>query len=314
MRRDLARAQQTDRTLVVAEPDVLAGEEGLNAVLQTVRQRDFGNRRIDRYLQLRPIDIAYRALDDPIVLLVGVDHDRIIGGIRRDPHVLKGSTRDIPGRSGRTARCVRLTVLAVRERLERGCDRIGAAIVGTAACRRRRAPRGRAAVDGIEPGLGTLYARRNLLRGGIGRPAGSLTDENIVQDLCDLRRIAVFQTEGPQRSPRRVRPVKTIDPLRGLGQQLRIFRYHHHRIHARDRLEADDPLPQPAVAGFEYSLQLCDHRLGRGRFERIDADRLVLQPFHVEGCHHVERGLTLRGRALDQQQISGWNDANSTRA
>ena len=48
LRRDLARAQQADRALVVAESNILAGEEGLNAVLQIVRQRDFGDRRIDR--------------------------------------------------------------------------------------------------------------------------------------------------------------------------------------------------------------------------------------------------------------------------
>ena len=164
---------------------------------------------------------------------------------------------------------------------------------------------------GIQPGLATLHARRNLLRGGIRRPAGS--DENLAQNLRHLRRIAVFQTEGPQRGPCRVRPVKTIDPLRGLGQQLGVLRYHHHCIHARDRLEADDALSQSAFAGFEYPLQLCDHRLRRGRFERINADRLVLQPFHVEGRDYVERGLTLLGRTLDQQQISGLNHANCAR-
>jgi len=64
--RRLARAQQTDRALVVAEPGILAGKEGLDAELQIVRQRDFRDRRIDRYLQLRPVEVAYRTLDDPI--------------------------------------------------------------------------------------------------------------------------------------------------------------------------------------------------------------------------------------------------------
>src|SRR4029453_6437233 len=97
--------------------------------------------------------------------------------------------------------------------LERGCDRIGAAIVGIAACGRRRASAGRAAVEGVKPRLATLHARRNLLRGSIGRPAGS-TDENIVQYLRHLRRIAVFQTEGPQRCSLCVGPSNTITPSR----------------------------------------------------------------------------------------------------
>ena len=82
MRYVLARAQQTDRALVFAESDILTGEEGLNAELEFVRQRDFRDRRIDRNLHQRPVDVAKRAFDDPIVLLVGIDHNRIVARIR----------------------------------------------------------------------------------------------------------------------------------------------------------------------------------------------------------------------------------------
>jgi hypothetical protein len=54
--------------------------------------------------------------------------------------------------------------------------------------------------------------------------------------------------------------------LRGLGKQLRIFSDHHHGIHARDRLEADDPLSRAAFVRLKYPLQLAYHRLRRRGF------------------------------------------------
>ena len=82
MRHVLARAQQTDRAIVFAESNILTGEECLNAELEVVRQRDFRDRRIDCNLHQRPVDVAKRAFDDPIVFLVGIDHNRIVARVR----------------------------------------------------------------------------------------------------------------------------------------------------------------------------------------------------------------------------------------
>jgi len=63
-------------------------------------------------------------------------------------------------------------------------------------------------------------------------------------------------------------------------------------------------LAETAVAALKDALELADHCLRRGRLERIDADRLVAQPFHVEGGNEIECGLAFGGGALDQHQVA----------
>ena len=207
-------------------------------------------------------------------------------------------------------------ILATCERFE-GCrNRAGAAIVGAVACIChpvcvRPTPAGRAAIESIHAGLGAFDPRCELFRGRIAA-SGFLT-EDVIQYLRHFRCFAILQLERSQRCSGCIGPIEATDPLRGLGKQLRIFCYNHHRVHARDRLKADHALPQSALARFKHPLKFADHCLRRSRFQRIDAHRLILQPFHIEGRDHVERGLTFCGRALDQQQISGLDDTDSAR-
>ena len=114
----------------------------------------------------------------------------------------------------------------------------------------------------------------------------------------------MLETIGAQGRAGRVGAVEPLHPLRHLGEQLGIARHRHHGVHARDRLEAHHALADTAVAALEDALELADHRLRGGRLERIDPDRLVAQPFHVESGNQVERRLALRGGALDQDQVA----------
>ena len=78
----------------------------------------------------------------------------------------------------------------------------------------------------------------------------------------------------------------------------------HMVSHFGDWLEAEHALSDTAVTALKDALELADHRLRRRRLERIDTDRLVAQPFHVEGGDQIERRLPLGGRALDQHQVA----------
>jgi len=68
LRHVLARAQQADRAIVLAEfqHPYWLGKPGRRTGV--IRQRDFRDRRIDCNLHQRPVDVAKRAFDDPIVL------------------------------------------------------------------------------------------------------------------------------------------------------------------------------------------------------------------------------------------------------
>src|SRR5262245_10980334 len=88
----------------------------LDSVLQGVRKGDFCDGRLDGDLQLWTIEVVRCTLDDLIVFLVRVDNERIVGGVRGDPYILKGTSRRISRRDGggrRTARGV--GILAIRE-------------------------------------------------------------------------------------------------------------------------------------------------------------------------------------------------------
>ena len=206
--------------------------------------------------------------------------------------------------------------LAISKRFE------GRREVGGVAIRRGRLPRSRrcvpaaierTAIERIKSRLRALRARRDLIRRRIAGRRGSLSAENVVQDLGGSRRIPVLQAISPQRGAGGVRSIEPLHPLCRFCQQLRVLGDDHHRVHARDRLEAKDPIAQATIAGLKYPLELRDHRLRRGRLERVDADRLIAQPLHIEGRDQVERRLPFGGRALDQQQVARWNDTDRAR-
>ena len=71
------------------DTDIVARQVGLNAIAQVVVERYLGNRRVYRDLKLRLIDLQQGGLDDPIVRLICIDQQRIVDGVRRDPHVLQ---------------------------------------------------------------------------------------------------------------------------------------------------------------------------------------------------------------------------------
>ena len=68
------------------QPEILALDEILHAVFQRIVERDLGDGRIDRNLQLRPVELVQRLLDDAVVLLIGIDQQRVVGSVRSDPH------------------------------------------------------------------------------------------------------------------------------------------------------------------------------------------------------------------------------------
>lgn len=93
-----------------------------------------------------------------------------------------------------------------------------------------------------------------LFRGGIA--ASRFLTEDVVQYLCHFRRFAILQLERSQRCSCRIGPVEATDPLRGLRKQFWVFCYDHHRVHTRDRLKADDALPQSAIARFKARTEI----------------------------------------------------------
>src|SRR5262249_58557466 len=72
--------------LVAAQADVLALEENLDAVVQVVVEHHLGDGGVDGDLKLRPIELAQGTLDDAVVLLVGVDQERVVGDVSGDPY------------------------------------------------------------------------------------------------------------------------------------------------------------------------------------------------------------------------------------
>ena len=77
---------EVDGAAVRLQPDILALEEILHAVFQRIVERDLGDGRIDRDLQLRPVELIQRLLDDAVIFLVGIDQQRVVGGVGGDPH------------------------------------------------------------------------------------------------------------------------------------------------------------------------------------------------------------------------------------
>ena len=170
LRHVLARAQQTDRAIVFAESNILAGEEGLNAVLEVVRQRDFRDRRIDcipASAAGRCRESRVRRPDSP----PGWNRPR--SNCCRRPLKFAGSgtfragysrRKMLPEASAspflRPANVSKAAAIVPALRL----SELLLAFVSPFAF----APlRGRAAIERIYAGLGAFHARCELLRGGI---------------------------------------------------------------------------------------------------------------------------------------------------
>src|SRR5262249_41820939 len=73
-------------TVVLAEADIAALQEELDAVAQRIIEGDLGNRGIDGDLELRSIELLQRSFDDPVAFLVGVDQQCIVDDIGRNSH------------------------------------------------------------------------------------------------------------------------------------------------------------------------------------------------------------------------------------
>ncbi|MFL5225292.1 MAG: hypothetical protein ACJ8CH_17670 [Microvirga sp.] len=123
---------------------------------------------------------------------------------------------------------------------------------------------GAGAASGVQPAFHASRPGGEIVERRI-TAARTLRDEDVVQHLRDLRRVAEFHPVDAQRRARRVGAVEALHPLGGALQELRVLRHRHHGVHARDRLEANHPLALPALVRFENPLELVDHRLRRGR-------------------------------------------------
>src|SRR5262249_21908802 len=65
---------------------LLALEEELHAVSKIVVERDLGDCRVDRDLELWTIELRQRPRDDLVIFRAGIDQQRVARDIGRDPH------------------------------------------------------------------------------------------------------------------------------------------------------------------------------------------------------------------------------------
>src|SRR3974390_1364508 len=78
-----------DLTTILGSAEVGALDKELHAILQVIVERNLSNGGIDRYLQLRPIDLIQCSLDDAVAFLVGIDQQVVVDGIRGNSHIGK---------------------------------------------------------------------------------------------------------------------------------------------------------------------------------------------------------------------------------
>ena len=155
------------------------------------------------------VEVVQGLLDDAVVLLVRIDHDRIIGLVGADAHVLEQPAPDAAAGEPREARVVLSPLLPAAKVFERLPHRAGStggttALIGGARSGRSADPAG-AALQGagaerIEPRLRAGHPGRKLARrrlSGTARPPAP--DENIVENLRHLLGTAVAQPVAAQR-------------------------------------------------------------------------------------------------------------------
>ena len=70
-----------DYLRIEANPDRAALKIIFDAELQIVIESDLGDCRMNGHLQLRPIQLRESPLDEAIILLAGVDHQRVIADV-----------------------------------------------------------------------------------------------------------------------------------------------------------------------------------------------------------------------------------------
>ena len=68
---------------------ILFFKEELHAVGQSIIERNLSDGGVDGHLELRPIDLLQRSLNDAVLFLIGVDQQCIVDGVCSDPHILK---------------------------------------------------------------------------------------------------------------------------------------------------------------------------------------------------------------------------------
>src|SRR3981081_2204185 len=85
--------------LIRGHAEILALDEKLNPIAEIFIERDLGDGRVDRDLQLRLVELPQRLLDDPVFFRAGVDEERIGRRVGGDPDALQhGLTLTAPGR------------------------------------------------------------------------------------------------------------------------------------------------------------------------------------------------------------------------
>src|SRR3984957_14115829 len=83
------RSGVENRSLIRSQSQRVTGEKELNAELKLVGEVDFGDRGIDRDLQLWLVHLAQCRCNNPVVALIGVDQERVVDEVRSDPDVLQ---------------------------------------------------------------------------------------------------------------------------------------------------------------------------------------------------------------------------------
>ena len=250
-----------------------------------------------------------RSLDDPIVFLVGVDDHRIVAASAEIRMFWKTPRVCSPG-AARQGACRRMDhrpgLLAVREGVEGRRDWSAVSRARATRSATKTTPPAAKGPMGAGParvrGPATLPPFRRHRLGPILRPLRRPTRACLARDASqarDFQRAATRATAlvpqnedvveelrrpsgrcrvSPDRvaaSCRRVGSVQPLHPLRGALQELGALGDRQDRVHSLHRLKADHALALTTFARFEHPLQFLDHVFWRGRFQRIDADRLI---------------------------------------
>ena len=226
-----------------------------------------------------------RALDDAVAFLVGVDQQVIVDGIRGDSHIGQDWRRRARRRTSpmaATAACPRGRAgnpLAAKARIKTGGLRSLTFVVTWPGGRRHARAWCSVASYGWFDGL-LLEATSAAARSSIGWSANPdpllpRANEHVVEERCDLARIAVAHAIYFDVSARPARFVQARDPRRHPFEQFRLACDDQNGVLSADRLQLDEILTEAALPRVDDPIEFSNDRLRRAVADRIDANRLT---------------------------------------
>ncbi len=252
----------------------IALKEELHTVLQLIGQRHLGDGRFDVDLHGLSVHLADRTLDELVVARIGIDQQRVAGGIRRHPDL--GRT-DAAMQSVAIASTLARSTARRHGGLENAEGRLRAGRVGSCLRRRRvaRLPCIQPSVGGTS-GTGGAASRcrgceATRLQGVLVRPARggpAARAEKVVQRRRHGLGLGVLQLVDLDARGSDVGPVEPRHPfpyeIDALGRPCN----GQDGVEAAHRLELDGALGHAALATVHDVIDLADHRLGRRIGER----------------------------------------------